>query len=689
MRMIRRSPRTIRLVVLLGTWVCISVAVPLECQLQQLGVDGTGPIDEQGQVFSSQIITCQFRVLEGVPEISETTSSPHQYDLDQICLEDIVTNENGSTRRTTCLRGTLELTVTNSPLEKSREEQHISPPSTGSSDNKRMEEEEGIASSTSTVPPKRKIVVGRATYHEPYSEQTSRVAAVLHQAPSNDESQQEWIDWYIQLAAAHHPTMGQDPANDEVWIQIELTINAYQKAIEAIERLEKQTSTAISFGNQVLLASCYFHLGGSYSLDPENRYAEQTVNALKSSYTKFNNILRYSTLETLERTAIEDRFAETCSKLGIALVSLLDPIETMPAWAKAMMMLNPSDSTQFIRGQPPPKSTTSLDAIQTYFEEAIQIFDRHFKRQDGDNQDSVENVWHRLVTEQELNLQFAVTLQQSATISSIQGRFSQAKQRFEESLKIHYSLVLAGDDAGGLYVQDPGYSQASIADLHLSLADTCLQLGDYPCAKEKYAEAMTIHLNHNVRVAPIMTMELDAEIDAHIKEAKATLMEYRTSVSGGRFRQRDGLDGSPYNGNAYLYGKDDGLEGDLLATLGTLYLSTGDSRAISYLEKARDLFAGLKEDRESLVMADLMFNLALAYYRNYEFEKSKELQWQALDLYQNLFGNGVNPYTQGLEDINDSAKWDGQNHAKMIDLDSFQDQATAQNLTKKEIKEEL
>jgi len=197
------------------------------------------------------------------------------------------------------------MTITDSPVEKSREERHISPPSTGSSGDERMEEEEGIASSTSTISQQRKIVVGRATYHEPYSEQTGRVAAVLHQAPSNDESQQEWIDWYIQLAAAHHPTVGQDPANDEVWIQIELTINAYQEAIEAIGRLEKEQSTTISFENQVLLASCYFHLGASYSLDPENRFAEQTVNALKSSYNKFHNILRQTTLETLERTAIE------------------------------------------------------------------------------------------------------------------------------------------------------------------------------------------------------------------------------------------------------------------------------------------------------------------------------------------------------------------------------------------------
>jgi tetratricopeptide (TPR) repeat protein len=689
---LRRLHGTLLLIAILGTWVRVSVAIPLECHLEQQTLESTGATGEQGQVFSSPIITCQFRVLEEVPG---ATSIPHQYSLDQICLEDS-NNENGFTRRTMCLRGTLQLTISNSPLE-TGEERHSSLPSTGSSDDKPMVEEEGVTSSTSTIPQKRTIVVGRATYHAPYSEQTSLVAAVLDQAPSDDEPQQEWIDWYIQLAAAHHPTVGQDPANHEVWVQIELTINAYQEAIRALERLEKQESTTMSFNNQVLLASCYFHLGGSYSLDPENRYAEQTVNALESSYTKFHSILqRSTTLETLERTAIESKFAEACSKLGIALVSLLDPIETMPAWAKTMMMLYPADKTHFTRSQQPPKSTTSLDAIQSYFEEAIQIFDRHFRRQDGDNDNSVGAIWNQLVTSQELKMQYAVTLQQSATISSIQGRFSQAKQRFEESLKIHYSLVLAGD-AGGAYLHDSGYSLTSIADLHLSLSDTCLQLGDYSCAKETYAEAMTTHLTHNVRVAPIMPMELDAEVDAHIQDTKATLLEYRTSVSGGgvggtgRFRQPEGFDASSYNGksNAYFYGKDDGLEGDLLATLGTLYLGTGDPRAISYLEQARDLFAGSKEDRESPVMADLMFNLALAYYRGYEFEKSKELQWQALDLYQNLFGDGVNPYMQGLQEIEDLATWDGHHPAKMIDLDSYQDQINTQNLTREEIMEEL
>jgi hypothetical protein len=88
-------------------------------------------------------------------------------------------------------------------------------------------------------------------------------------------------------------------------------------------------------------------------------------------------------------------------------------------------------------------------------------------------------------------------------------------------------------------------------------------------------------------------------------------------------------------------------------------------------------------------MADVMFNLAMAYYRNYEFEKSKEAQWKALDMYQTLFGDGVNPYVQGLDKGEESARTSGYQPAKIIDLDSFQEHMSSQNATKKEIMEEL
>jgi tetratricopeptide (TPR) repeat protein len=522
MGMTQRVHRTL-LVFLLFIGAGIAVAVPLECYRQPPSEGDSVGDDGDDAASSSSSIVCEFRVVENA---SGTTnpSGHHQYTLDKLCWRE-TNNENGPTATTTtCLSGAVHLTTT-VDVEQVGEDDSFSSPSTDvhGNDNEQETEQKKDTLSSATASNQRTIVVGRAMYHEPYSQHGNQVAMVLDGAPSIDvdPNSQHWIDWYIQLAAAHYPTAGKDPATDEVWVQVELTINAYEQAIQAIQRHEQKPGS-ISFENEVLLASVYYHLGESYSLDPEYRYVDQTVQALKSSHARFQQILQLTSLHAAERMAIESKFAEVCSKLGIALMSSLDPVETIPAWARTMMTMamDPMDSdNNFNHAQQPrqhpeySESTTTLDIIQSYFQEAIQIFDRHLHVDDGGGEmlpSSTDTLWSRLITPQDLKLQYAMALQQSATISSIQGHFAQAKQRYEQALKIQHDVLRVGGGAeGGHYLQDPSYAQTSIADLHLSLSDTCVQLGDYPCAREHYAQAMTAHIDHNVRVAPVMSLEMD------------------------------------------------------------------------------------------------------------------------------------------------------------------------------------
>jgi hypothetical protein len=82
-------------------------------------------------------------------------------------------------------------------------------------------------------------------------------------------------------------------------------------------------------------------------------------------------------------------------------------------------------------------------------------------------------------------------------------------------------------------------------------------------------------------------------------------------------------------------------------------------------------------------MADAKLNLGMGYFRAGRFADSQRVHFEALDIYRQLYGEGVNPYLQGLEEYEDmlieamggkpqpkeETKGDLGNH--MIDLEKF------------------
>lgn len=155
----------------LGVWVRVSsVTVPLECHREEQYPDGGG--ESTGNVPASSFIVCQLRLLE-----EDARRNPsRQYDLDERCLSGI-SNENGLFP-TTCLSGTLHVTtiMANEAVGTSA---GISPPSMASN----VEDENEADAPSATVPSSRTIMVGRATYHPPYSQHGRRVEVVLDRAP--------------------------------------------------------------------------------------------------------------------------------------------------------------------------------------------------------------------------------------------------------------------------------------------------------------------------------------------------------------------------------------------------------------------------------------------------------------------------------------------------------------------------
>jgi tetratricopeptide (TPR) repeat protein len=153
--------------------------------------------------------------------------------------------------------------------------------------------------------------------------------------------------------------------------------------------------------------------------------------------------------------------------------------------------------------------------------------------------------------------------------------------------------------------------------------------------------------------------EMLAQYQQKLQEYKNTFGEHSMDggAGGGRlFGDEDGYfqsarrsstTGSSSNsedGNYELV-KNHGYEGDLHATLGALYLSTNDDdivAASSHLIQAIRLYE-LSGDTTDTPMADVKLNMALLYLRLGEFISSADAYDDALDIYQQIYGDGINP----------------------------------------------
>jgi hypothetical protein len=97
------------------------------------------------------------------------------------------------------------------------------------------------------------------------------------------------------------------------------------------------------------------------------------------------------------------------------------------------------------------------------------------------------------------------------------------------------------------------------------------------------------------------------------------------------------------------------------------------------LEQAAQLYHKKQEDRDRS-MADVKLNLAMAYYRLRRFDDSQRLQLEGLDIYRELYGDGVNPHLQGFEEYEDTTT-NNNNNNRMMKMDAmgtpFNDKKTA------------
>jgi tetratricopeptide (TPR) repeat protein len=168
---------------------------------------------------------------------------------------------------------------------------------------------------------------------------------------------------------------------------------------------------------------------------------------------------------------------------------------------------------------------------------------------------------------------------------------------------------------------------------------------------------MQWHAHHTIEVAPLYPIMEDQE-DAALQEYTHALKEYREMLQSpnGQPKQKKSSIYYP-KGNEedeeYYADADDGYEGDLHASIGGLYLERGEAEhGMGHLEQAVRLYQTKGEGTERPT-ADVKLNLAIAYYRVRRFTDSQRVQFEALDIYRELYKDGVNPFTQDWDEYQD------------------------------------
>ena len=228
-----------------------------------------------------------------------------------------------------------------------------------------------------------------------------------------------------------------------------------------------------------------------------------------------------------------------------------------------------------------------------------------------------------------------------------------------------------------------------MGDLLVSLSDAYLQAGNYVNAKERYKNAMEWYKRHHVdppsETAPVVqSEELLVEMEQQVERISCKSHVVVVAMVKFKFQTILVLPRTTYE-------PDHRYEADLYAAIGSIELSNGQVElAMTHFVKAIDMYQDVGGEERAI--ADVSLNMAMALFRLKQFDESAEKQFQALDIYRKVVGEGKNPLL--MEDAtgsgetldNQEANAENENafRAQLVNMENLQ-----QNLANKTLNEEL
>jgi tetratricopeptide (TPR) repeat protein len=492
--------------------------------------------------------------------------------------------------------------------------------------------------------------VGKATYRQPYSQYPPDVAAWLQQAPqtSIDSSPLEWAQWCGNLGTFHL-------TNAIEWYDLELAINALDQSLLLIH---EQTNTDSLFlqGWEEFTASVESNLGEAYYLDPQINHFPQSLDHYEEALEIYKLLLQEETQQLLlpnDQINRELAFARISAKIGMTLLQMHSPDanslvgngmsgEYLDSVTK---LLNPEEDTQ-----------DSLGPAKDAFAAAIDIYHPHCEDL------SIKDDPAFFV---QTCLDYVSTLQYAATAESTSGNLPKAEQYMIKALEVYFggeNILEETDNTKDALknVYNTWYESGavdSIASLLVSSANAYSQLGQYDKSKSSYGLAMAFYSRFNIAVPPIaaITSAGGLDVDSLLDQYLGMVTAYRRGTGQtGPPQQSQGNRGISTEDHDQtkniIYQRDDAYEGDVVFNLGSIYLSMGDeNEAISWFEQAIELYENKGDERKARI-ASAKTNLALLYFRMGRFHDSERAHFDSLDIYEALYGDGVNPYLQEYQE---------------------------------------
>jgi tetratricopeptide (TPR) repeat protein len=447
-----------------------------------------------------------------------------------------------------------------------------------------------------------------------------------------------------------------------------------------------------------LLASVYFQMGQSYLMHPDQTQMTEALTSFQMAlhiYTELRMAVQSifaitDAVVTLEihphdERTIQLQWASTASTISSILVSVssmsdatVGPAE-QPQVTQQMTLLLDSLSTNLDRIKPQQEQVSSPrdgslklqnSLAEKLLENALHIYRRYLTNDTERSTFTMEEL-------AQTQTSFATALQSAAALASVHGRLEDSKTWLLEALHILDEHVLPYFTEGSVELESYIISKA---DNMLTLAGVWLSLGDYDEAKHYYRKALEFYEQHNVEVSPLSlessyTLMVDPnssveegmghDEDDILRSHVEALEEYHARVEGGRGSSRksrknsnilDGAGGGAGAGDFY-YQRNDRYEAELHGNLGSLYLSRGElERSRGHLEAALGLCGESSDDAapsdvcSDRQVAEVKLNLAAALFHLRLFSQSIQRHSEALDIYFSMYGPGVNPILQAMEE---------------------------------------
>jgi tetratricopeptide (TPR) repeat protein len=492
------------------------------------------------------------------------------------------------------------------------------------------------------------IRVGKATYRPPFSQHfESALVKILERTPSS-QSGVDWARWCGDLGLEHYDTA-------QSWYDLELAINAFEESLLSIKRLRESRSLSLLVqGWDEYIASIESNLGESYSKDPNSKHNTEALRHFENARDIFNRLLekQEASPPPLDTTlSLQQHFARSLSRVGVQLLTMANNFDLSNGGIGGDISSLSETVTKLTDQLHTTDGGFQARALE-HFELAIDIYQSQFKKlfPTQDNNDDFIRMC----------LDYSTTLQYAGTAYSTAGDQQKAESLMLQALNI----AMLGDIETPLENMNSNevWSSSSaldgIAHLLTSLSTVYTQLGRYDEAKLRYRQAMALYQNYNIPLPAIPSMGEVGEnsymqglLDEHFTmlEAYRNGEVYENKKDASIYEQEP----QKIQGSYYAYGKDDGYEADLKYNLGTLYLSMGDQgEAISWFEQAIELYndnSGNSSQRRGQLAAALT-NLSLLYFEMERFKDSELTQCEALDIYQAMYGDGVNPFVREMED---------------------------------------